>query len=193
MNTLSWVENSVAETSPLDDSIIAITTTDSVCQQLAAQGVMVEDIEGEWQSLKKVVSRWVDRASRKFPPESWEQIGSWVNKLNYSNLFALIDYILCHGVSSADVERGFSSLKNLKTFKRVNIGNQLLTVQLRAKIDGLPICECSTLVNKSIDSWLLTPGKNSRNGKVGTKRPTFMENNSGQFGPKPKKQCIILE
>ena len=171
-------------TAVFDDSVELLISNDDISVQLEHQGVDTAAILSEWTNLKNKMRNWNEK-TKKFPPESWKQIGEHVKVENYSNLFTLIDYLLCHSLSSADAERGFSALKQVKSSKRAKVSNALLTVQLRTKIDGPEIAGFKP--EKSINSWLLNPTNQSKSGNMRAKRVDYGDKERNKPGPKPKK------
>ena len=126
-----------------------------------------------------------------FPPDSWAQIADWVTvQGNFENLFALVDFFLCHSLSSADAERGFSSMKQLKTSKRTRLENSLLTLQLSIYIDGTSISKFDPA--PSIQRWLIKHSRKNISGIVKAKRPDFMDNDLND-GPKKKSRQDFQE
>ena len=166
----------------MDAQIQALSIDPVVSPQLAQQSVDTNLIISEWQSLKNEMRHWHTRSGKDFPPTSWEAISNAVNLTSYGNLFALVDFLYCHGMSSADAERGFSALKLLKTAKRSTLGNTLLTTQLRTKLEGPKIMNYDP--TKAIEYKMLNPGSRSKSGEMRAKRPSYMDNKS--FEPKPK-------
>ena len=193
LDTRKWIDveffksldGQIQCTDKLDSELVALLGDASIRKQLECQNVDVNAIPSEWQSLKEKMSTWNKRATRKFPPESWEQVAEWVVvEVHFENLFALIDFFLCHSVSSADAERGFSAMKELKTSKRTRLENSLLILQLAIYIDGVDIADFKT--EPAMQRWLLKPSTNSSAGTVKAKPPGFMDNQHNKHGPKKK-------
>ena len=180
--------NKTTTTSVFDDEISALVTNPSITSQLEHQDVDVGGIISDWQNLKKAMNKW-GKVTKPFPPQSWQQIGERIDVANFSNLFSLVDFLLCHSLSSADAERGFSALKQVKTARRSVLGNDLLSIQLRAKIDGPSIAEFDPA--RYIEYWLLNPTSRSKSGESRAKRLSHMETEHLKAGPKPKQKKPI--
>ena len=84
--------------------------------QLVKMGIDVVAILYEWQNLKSKLCLWVNCNSCK----SWDKVDKKVENLGLNNLFHLVDFLLCHSMSSAEVEAAFSSMKNM-TDKRTKL------------------------------------------------------------------------
>ena len=114
----------------IDDTVSDLPGNILIKVQLVNMGINVATIPYEWQNLKSKLCLWVNRNKNLFPPKSWYEIGEKVNNLGFNNLFHLVDFLLCHSMRSAEAERAFSSMKNIKTDKRTKLNNKLLTMQL---------------------------------------------------------------
>jgi hypothetical protein len=166
-------------------NIDALTSSLSIKKQLEHCKIDTVVIQAEWQSLKSMMSRW---EKTDFPPKNWESISDHLDENSHTNLFGLIDYLLCYGVSSADAERGFSIMKEIKTSKRALLANTHLCNQMRIKMDGPSIQEFDS--NEAITHWFFK--SNKKTPTVRSKRPTFGDVLHQNPGPKPKKKPIVV-
>ena len=115
--------------------------------------------------------------------------GIKVDNLGFNNLFHLVGFLLCRSMSSAETERAFNSMKNIKTDKRTKLNNKLLTLQLRIKLCSVDIEKFDP--EKSITCRELKPQRRNTNGSIRAKRwRQFTENQeaSTSFGPKKKQK-----
>lgn len=173
-----------------EDELQALIDNVAIRKQIECQGVDVGAVVMEWVNLKKTMLTWNNRMTKCIPLESWAQIGVWVKCENFANLFSLVDFFLCHNLSSADAERGFSVMKEIKTSKRSKIENVLLTLQLGINIDGMPITEFDP--TESIDCWLLRPTTCNKSGITRMKPPSYMDTQTEKHGPKKKKHVTPI-
>lgn len=151
-------------------------------------GINVAPIPYEWQNLKSKSCPWVNRNKNLFPHKSWYEIGEKVNNLGFNNLFHLVDFLLCHSMSSAEAERAFSGMKNIKTDKRTKLNNKLLTMQLWIKLCGVDIKKFNP--EKLITCWELKPSRRNTSTSIQAKWPQFTENQEAStvFDPKKKQK-----
>jgi hypothetical protein len=82
--------------------------------------------------------------SSRFKPVSfkptWEAINKKYNmKREYSNLLDLVDLLLTIPVHSAECERGFSRMKNIKTKLRNRLDSGTLTATMRIQLESASI------------------------------------------------------
>ena len=163
-----------------NENVNCLVNTAMIRVQLEYAMFDVDAIPTEWQSLKTIMSRW---PKHKFPPESWKYIGEETDAC--VNLFGLIDYFLCLTVTSADAERGFSVMKELKTNKRAVLKNTHLQNQMRVKLDGPSISDFD--YDLAIDNWYFSPTSQSKSGVARKKRPAHGDKFHNKPGPKPKQ------
>ena len=64
----------------------------------------VPAIPYEWQNLKSKLCLLVNHNKNLFPPKSGDEIVKKVDNLGFNNLFHIVDFLLCHSMSSAEVE-----------------------------------------------------------------------------------------
>ena len=72
--------------------------------------------------------------------KSWPSINAQFQK-DYPNILALVDLLLCISPSSADVERGFTQLKLIKTDRRNTLSGTTLNKLLAVRLLTPPIKE----------------------------------------------------
>ena len=177
-----------AVTDIFEDSLSLLLEIGNVKNSLESMEVDIGNIIPEWKFLKSKMATW--GPNKAFPPSDWSDIAGNVKLDNYSNLLSLVDFLLSHSLSSADAERAFSAMKQIKTSKRTQMGNKLLTLQLRMNIDGPSLSEFNP--EPSINHWLIKPTIRNKSGVVKSKRPNFMNGKQpNTFGPKPKKTKAI--
>jgi hypothetical protein len=198
LNTAEWTysnfftteNNEIKHKNIFDNNIKALIDNEMLRQQLENKNVDIGNIISEWISLKNIMKTWKIASSKSFPPLSWAEISINVKPDRFNNLFSLIDFLLCHSLSSADAERGFSAMKNIKTKHRSRIGNKLLTIQLRIKIDGKEIELYDP--TEAIENWLLKPSRINKSGIPKGRRPNYMDNKTTVVSVKKPKQIKIF-
>ena len=198
LNTVEWTEsdfftaenNKKLHKNMLDNNIKALIDDDVLRQQLEYKRVDVGNILSEWIILKKIMATWTSASSKSFPPLSWSQIATNIKPDRFANLFSLIDFLLCHSLSSADAEKGFSAMKNVKSIQRTRVSNKLLTMQLRIKIDG-PQMEVYD-PTKAIKHWLLKPSRKNKTGINQKRRVGYMDNKTPVVPVKKSKKIKIF-
>lgn len=146
-------------------------------EQLVKQGIAVAEILVEWRALKrKLPTLDIDWEH----PEniSWKDVISQMSADRFINLIALVDFLGTFCLSSAEAERGFSQLKVVKTDKRSRLQQSPLEDQLLAKLEGPPLDKFDPV--PVIEAWSVSGAR--------VRRPSFMEDQTSKFGPKPKKR-----
>ena len=112
----------------------------------------IEDIPGEWDTLKQFVSPMVAGLVNVDYLEIWSKIitNSDVKK-SCANVLHLIELLLITPFTNAKLERVFSRMNRIKTDSRNRLGQERLEIQLRVGEEGVDI----TLFNPDpyIQKW----------------------------------------
>ena len=178
LNTKKWIHSQFFQnantggifskftpTDALNANFNSLVESPTIKKQLEHCGVDVDNIPMEWHSMKSIMSRW---SVTSFPPSSLVEIGKLILDDTHSNLFILIDYLLCHGVSSAEAERGFSIMKEIKGSKRAIFKNRYLCNQMLIKIDGPTVDQFD--YDEAITHWFFQSRATSKNCYVNAHR-----------------------
>lgn len=88
----------------IDDIVSDLSDNNLIKVQFAKMEIDVPAIPYEWQNLKSKLCLWVNHNKNLFPPKSGDEIVKKVDNLGFNNLFHIVDFLLCHSMSSAEVE-----------------------------------------------------------------------------------------
>ena len=103
-------------------------------ESLLRAGVAVESVELEWTLLKNDVYSEPEEGKNL----TWPEINRrW--KSRYGNVLAVVDLLLCLPSSSAECERGFSLMKNIKTDIRNSLKESSLCDFMVIQLESAPI------------------------------------------------------
>lgn len=143
------------------------TLVDHFKPVLEASGIHVERIPDQWKALKVLIYQ---------EPQSLEKI-SWfhVNRSHQDScpdLLALVDLVLSLPASTAECERGFSTMKQVKTDCRSNLKSDTLSDLLMVQLSSPEIREYDP--SKAVMLW--------HQDSVRSRRPEFMDHAKGIIG-----------
>ena len=97
-------------------------------------GVAVNSVEFEWTLLKNNLYSEPEEVKNL----TWPEINRrW--KSHYGNILAVVDLLLCLPSSSAECERGFSLIKNIKTDIRNSLKESSLCDFMVIQLESAPI------------------------------------------------------
>lgn len=103
---------------------------------LLHNNVSLDGIMADWTSFKLY---WVDNLRTTVQRDIvWSLLLSHYNN-RFPNLFNLVNILLLFPISNAKVERGFSTMRRIKTDWRSNLGEDTLDHLMRLSIDGHPL------------------------------------------------------
>ncbi|XP_045921378.1 zinc finger protein 862-like [Micropterus dolomieu] len=143
------------------------TLVDHFKPVLEASGIHVERIPDQWKVLKVLIYQ---------EPQSLEKI-SWfhVNRIHQHScpdLLALVDLVLSFPASTAECERGFSTMKQVKTDWRSNLKSDTLSDLLIVQLSSPEIKEYDP--SKAVMLW--------HQNSVRSRRPEFMDHAKSNCG-----------
>ncbi|PFX13199.1 hypothetical protein AWC38_SpisGene22740 [Stylophora pistillata] len=121
---------------------------------LQSSDVVLENVESEWTSLKAAI--YDEHEAAHIPKLTWSVINRKYSD-NHQNILAVIDLVLALPASSAEVERGFSQLKILKSDIRSTLSEERLNDLLAVKLLSADIT--IQTINCKMDLIVLTPAK----------------------------------
>ena len=142
---------------------------------LKSSNFSTENLENEWKSFKRMCIR--NYSNVKSPFVFWQRILSY-RKDEYSNVCALAEICLVIGVSSSNVERGFSKLTTLLTDKRLSMGHNSMEncLIIAANMNSFSLEEKNEILKSATNSYLQ---KRRRTPKYAKKVSLVTEEDSG--------------
>lgn len=103
-------------------------------QPIGLNGCDVTKIQPEWYKLKILVHSVYK--GHRFGQVCKTLLTDEDHKVNFANVGHLIEILLTLPISTAGVERGFSTMKRIKSDHRASLGIETLDTLMRISIDG---------------------------------------------------------
>ncbi|XP_053372900.1 uncharacterized protein LOC123560712 [Mercenaria mercenaria] len=154
---------------------------------LTAAGVDVGVIASEWLKLKThMLLRYQN------PQETnWEDVNSKLGQV-CPNILQLVDLVLTIPTSSADAERGFSQLKNIKTDRRTRLQDVTLCDQMTVLLETEDINEFDPM--PAISLWM-KPERRVQQAKLPVESKIVLDENLNEIVPDVEEpiQCPNLD
>ncbi|KAK6191936.1 hypothetical protein SNE40_003508 [Patella caerulea] len=117
----------------------------------------------EWSDLKLYVAR--NTHFRAYHPLAvWQRVSQEDVNNNYSNIMKVIHLTSCFPLSNASCERGFSTMKRIKSDWRCRLSNSTVDMLMRIDLEGPPLNDFNP--RPFVNKWWLNGQRSKRPNSV---------------------------